>query len=79
MAGIRGIRNAIPSKGKSPTGIFSTRGKQKQDGMSGPNMGTLKYAHGNSNDKNGTRSGGGSAAQTKHQPPRKSAPKGKSV
>lgn len=26
----------FPTKGRAPTGIFSTRGKQKQDGMSAP-------------------------------------------
>ena len=72
MAGVRGIRPTLPSKGSTPTGIFSTRGKQKQDGASGPGMGTLKYAHGNSNDKNGTRNGPGGAANPglRHQAPK---------
>ena len=35
MAGIRGVRNPMPKKGGQPTGIFSTRGKQKQDPTGG--------------------------------------------
>lgn len=31
MAGIRGAKNPFPTKGKAPTGIFSTRGSQKMD------------------------------------------------
>jgi hypothetical protein len=71
MAGIRGIRNPFPSKGKAPTGIFSTRGKQKQDGASGPRMDTLAHAHSSSNDKNGTsvESGPGNRGK-RHQAPR---------
>ena len=56
MAGIRGQRSIWPKAGGAPTGILSTNGKQKQDGMNGPEMGTLKYSHGNSNDANGTKS-----------------------
>lgn len=35
MAGIRGIRSFMPKKGKSETGIFSSRGSQKMDDLSG--------------------------------------------
>lgn len=72
MAGIRGVRSAIPKRGKKPTGIFSTRGSQKQDGASGPNMDTYKYAHRNGNDKNGTKVGGlpSDSAGKRHQAPR---------
>jgi hypothetical protein len=28
---IRGVKNPLPTKGGSPTGIFSTRGSQKND------------------------------------------------
>ncbi len=65
MPGIRGLRNPIPSKGKAPTGIFSTRGKQKQDGADGPNMGTLKYAHSNNRSQPTSSSGQG----LRHQAP----------
>ncbi len=45
MAGIRGVRSANPKAGGKPTGIFSTRGSQKQDGASGPEMPLLSAAH----------------------------------
>lgn len=41
MAGIRGVKNPVPKSGGSPTGIFSTRGSQKNDPVGGgfkPNM-----------------------------------------
>lgn len=68
MAGVRGIRNPLPKKGGSPTGMFSSKGRQKQDGATGPHMDTLRYAH----------SGGGEIAgkpksdnrALRHQPPR---------
>lgn len=31
MAGVRGVRNPMPMRGGKPTGIFSTKGKQKVD------------------------------------------------
>ena len=31
MAGIRGVKNPLPKKGTAPTGIFSTKGRQKND------------------------------------------------
>lgn len=71
---IRGPKNAMPKKGGSPTGIFSTNGKQKQDGATGPHMDTVKYAHRKSNDLNGHRSDGlpkGNAGD-RHQTPRSS-------
>ena len=72
MAGVRGVRNPIPSRGKKPTGMFSSRGQQKQDGASGPNMDTYKYAHRNGNDKNGTKTGGlpSDRGSKRHQAPR---------
>lgn len=70
---IRGTRDPFPSKGNKPTGIFSTRGKQKQDGASGPHMDTLKYAHSNTNDDNGRSAKNVSAGQSvRHQKPKKS-------
>lgn len=42
---IRGSRPIKPTKGGQPTGMFSSKGRQKQDGASGPHMDTLKYAH----------------------------------
>jgi hypothetical protein len=43
MAGIRGAQNPVPTKGKAPTGIFSTKGSQKQD-PAGPNKELMGYA-----------------------------------
>jgi hypothetical protein len=31
MAGIRGVKSPIPKRGTAPTGIFSTKGSQKND------------------------------------------------
>ena len=72
MAGIRGVRNPMPKRGKKPTGMFSSKGQQKQDGASGPNMDTLKYAHRNKNDFNGQSKVGLAADQRskRHQAPR---------
>ena len=42
---IRGKRSIKPSKGGTPTGIFSTNGRQKQDGATGPHMDLKNYAH----------------------------------
>lgn len=69
---VRGIKNPFPSKGDSPTGIFSTRGKQKQDGVSGPHMDALRYAKSNTNDYNGQSAkrgklGGKGDASLRHQ------------
>jgi hypothetical protein len=45
MAGIRGIKNPMPSKGDKPTGIFSTRGRQKNDSVAAqPSKGLKDYA-----------------------------------
>lgn len=45
MAGVRGVVNPMPKKGKSPTGIFSTRGSQKQDSAAAfANKYTQNYA-----------------------------------
>jgi len=41
---IRGMKNPMPTKGKAPTGIFSTRGSQKNDGMHSEHMSLLNYA-----------------------------------
>lgn len=35
MAKIRGSRDPMPTKGGSPTGIFSSRGRQKNDPLVG--------------------------------------------
>ena len=64
---IRGTRNPIPSKGKQPTGIFSTKGHQKQDGASGPNMSVLKAAH--SSTRSGAPRSNGEQG-LRHQAPR---------
>lgn len=34
MAGIRGVRNPVPSKGGAESGIFSSKGSQKKDALS---------------------------------------------
>ena len=44
---IRGQRNPMPTRGKAPTGIFSSKGTQKQDGASGPHMDIKAAAHNN--------------------------------
>lgn len=31
MAGVRGVKNPMPTKGGKPTGIFSSKGSQKND------------------------------------------------
>ena len=67
---IRGIRNIWPSAGSEPTGILSTRGKQKMDS-------TGMYAHKNvqthahSSSTRSKPSGNGKQG-LRHQPPRKS-------
>ena len=41
MSGVRGVKSAMPTKGDSPTGMFSGRGSQKKDPTGGgfkPNM-----------------------------------------
>jgi len=47
MGQIRGVVNPMPTKGKAPTGIFSTRGSQKQDGVTAPSaaVATKNAAH----------------------------------
>ena len=45
---IRGSRSAMPKPGGKPTGIFSSKGKQKQDGMGGPYKDVMNYALGSS-------------------------------
>lgn len=70
MAGIRGARNPMPSKGKKPTGIFSTNGTQKQDGISGPHMNVKRaaYAH---NRKVGKPDKASGVDKLRHQAPMK--------
>ena len=70
---IRGIRNPIPTKGDTPTGIFSTRGSQRQDGLSGPHNG-LKNAALSVDGKLG-KSGSGNNLNTGGQGERHQAPK----
>lgn len=65
---VRGKRNAVPKSGGKPTGIFSSRGKQKQDGATGPNMDTFNYAHRNK----GKETLPTDAASKRHQQPRAS-------
>lgn len=64
---IRGARNPMPNRGKTPSGIFSTRGSQKQDGASGPNMGVKAAAHNSS--RSGPRSTGEQGLR--HQSPKR--------
>lgn len=35
MAGVRGVKNPLPTRGDKPTGIFSTKGSQKNDPLGG--------------------------------------------
>ena len=44
MAGIRGVRPIMPKPAPKETGIFSSKGKQKQDGGPKKHAGLLKYA-----------------------------------
>ena len=68
---IRGRRNPFPQKAESPSGIFSTNGKQKQDGQNGPHKDVLNYSLGNSNDMNGQKLTGQSGKQgLRHQSPK---------
>lgn len=62
---IRGPKPVFPKAGKPPTGIFSTRGSQKHDGIEVTPV--QKYAHGT-----GTRSkpSGNSQQGLRHQKPR---------
>ena len=41
---IRGPRSAMPTKGKPPTNIFSTNGKQKNPPTESKHKALLKYA-----------------------------------
>lgn len=43
MAGVRGAKNPVPTKGGKPTGMFSSKGKQKNDGGGG-HKDVLAYA-----------------------------------
>lgn len=43
MAGTRGVRNPVPQRGSKPTGIFSTRGSQKKDSLSGKQSEYAKF------------------------------------
>ena len=71
MAGIRGVRNPFPKKGGKPTGMFSEKGRQKQDGLTNnPHMDTYKYAHSGGGEAKGKPTTGGSSSK-RHQPPRK--------
>jgi hypothetical protein len=40
---IRGVKNPVPMSGDKPTGIFSTRGKQKKDSLSASQQKYSKY------------------------------------
>ncbi len=50
MAGIRGKKNPMPKAGGSPTGIFSSKGRQKMDGLSA-SQSKLKGMSNNNYDK----------------------------
>lgn len=63
---IRGTRNPFPKAGGKPSGIFSTHGRQKQDGASGPHMGTYKYAHAGGGETAG-KPVSGSGQSKRHQ------------
>lgn len=49
MAGVRGTKAFRPQSGKPATGIFSTKGRQKNDGTGGmPNQKVMNYSLGSS-------------------------------
>lgn len=67
---IRGVRSPWPKKGLKPTGIFSTRGRQKNDSVSFPNEGLANYAH--SSHTRSKVTGASSAGQSlRHQKPKR--------
>lgn len=72
---IRGIQPYMPKKGRSPSGIFSTNGKQKMD--SGGQYANLTAKNQNATKKSvssGGKSGGcGHMIASKQQPARKTA------
>ena len=47
MAGIRGVKNPMPKKGKAPTNIFSRTGSQKKDTLSAKQAECSKYTGAN--------------------------------
>lgn len=66
---VRGHRSIWPSKGRAPTGIFSTRGKQKVDSTSHfPDQDCKNYAHSTSSRSKPKGTGG---AGLRHQKPKK--------
>lgn len=64
---IRGIRNPMPSKGGKPTGMFSSRGKQKVDPTSGYDKSLNRYALADGGETEGKPSG--SEKGLRHQKP----------
>jgi hypothetical protein len=40
---IRGVKSPVPKSGKSPTGIFSTRGSQKKDPLGASQQKNAKF------------------------------------
>lgn len=68
---IRGMRSIWPPKGKKPTGIFSSRGSQKNDGNgNAPDVSAMKAAHKNTNDySNQKKPYSAGSASLRHQKP----------
>lgn len=66
---VRGRRNPMPSRGEKPTGIFSTRGKQKVDATDGYHKNLVRYAHSGGGEVSGKPKGDG-GKNLRHQPPK---------
>lgn len=66
---VRGLRSIWPTKGKPPTGIFSTRGRQKVDSTADfDNKSVQSYALGSSTRSKPSKSG---EQGLRHQKPKK--------
>lgn len=65
---VRGKRSIWPKQGLPPTGIFSTRGKQKADPVSTPDEGLRSYAL-NSSTRSKPKGSGGQSLR--HQKPKR--------
>lgn len=67
MAGVRGMKPFRPQSGKAPTGIFSTKGKQKDDGTAGmPNQAVMGHALGSSTRSKPNGNGNQGLRHVKH-------------
>lgn len=65
---VRGQRAIYPEKGRRPSGIFSTSGRQKLDGTDGYRKGLMNYALGKSAR---SKPKGGGDKGLRHQAPKR--------